>query len=95
MAKSRPREEYGEGDRPRKDKEGRERIVHIEIADHRFAGGPTPSAQAYARAVEQWSRLSGAVIRVPVQDLVSEPDSPMPPDVDADAPSGRPEERRD
>lgn len=95
MARSTRREGYEDGDHPRKDKEGRERVVHVEIADRRFAGGPTPSAQAYARAVDQWGRLSGAVIRVPVQDLASEPESPMPTDVDADAPPGRPEERRE
>jgi hypothetical protein len=93
MARSTRREGYEGGDRPRKDKEGRERVVHIAIADHRFAGGPRPSAQAYARAVEQWGRLNGAVIRVPVQDLAREPDSPMPNDVDANAPPGRPEQR--
>jgi hypothetical protein len=53
MARSTRREGYEGGDRPRKDKDGRERIVHIEIAERRFAGGPPPSPQAYARAIEQ------------------------------------------
>jgi hypothetical protein len=93
MARSTRREGYEGGDRPRKDKDGRERIVHIEIAERRFAGGPPPSPQAYARAIEQWRRLSGAVIHVPVQDLANAPESPMPTDVDADAPPGKPETR--
>ena len=93
MARSTRREGYRDDDRPHKDKEGRERIVHIEIADRRFAGGPRPSAQAYARAAAQWGRLRGAVIRMPVEDLVNAPDTPIPTDVDADAPPGNPERR--
>jgi hypothetical protein len=95
MARSRSREgqeDYGE--RPHKDKDGRDRIVHIEIAARRFAGGPAPSPEAYARATEQWRRLNGAVTYVPVQDLVKAPESPMPTDVDADAPPGKHETRR-
>jgi hypothetical protein len=93
MARSTRREGYRDDDRPRKDKDGRERVVHIEIAKRRFDGGPPPSPQAYARAIEQWRRLDGAVIYVPVQDLVNAPETAMPTDVDADAPAGKPDRR--
>ncbi len=71
--------------RPRKHKQGRERIVHIEIANRRLQGGLPPSPQAYARAFEQWRKLPGAVVHLPAADLARAPDTPMPVDRDAAA----------
>lgn len=71
--------------RPRKHKQGRERIVHIEIANRRLQGGAPPTPQAYARAFEQWRKLPGAVVHLPTADLARAPDTPMPVDQDAAA----------
>jgi hypothetical protein len=89
MPKSKPHDgKEGDG-RVRVDKDGRERVVHIEIAARRFAGGTPPSPEAYARAVKQWRQLDGALAYVPVDDLAKAPDTVLPTDVDASAQPGK------
>ena len=87
-------EQPGGPEKPRRDKDGRERIVHLEIAARRFAGGAAPTPEAYARAMEQWRQLPGAVQHLPVNDLAGAPDSAVPRDVDAETPPPPPKPPR-
>jgi hypothetical protein len=47
---------------------------HREIENLRFQGGLTPTAELYARAREQWYRLSGSVVRPSMNPILG--DSP-------------------
>ena len=53
----------GEGERPKR--EGREREIHEEIVRKRLEGGKPPTADTYARALEQWHKLPGSIVRPP------------------------------
>ncbi len=55
-------------ERPHRHRAGRDRIVHLEIIERRFAGSPPPTIEAYTKALEQWHRLPGSVIR-PATDI--------------------------
>jgi hypothetical protein len=83
--------EEGEGRRGRPHPEGREWRVFEEQIEKRLGGGAPPSPETYARALEQWNQLPGAVMRPPT-DVV--PPAPEPPDDipqdDADEGEGRP-----
>jgi hypothetical protein len=52
-------------ERPRHKPEGREHQVHQEILERRTRGGPEPTPEAYALALEQWRNLPGSVVRPP------------------------------
>ena len=80
---------------PRVDKNGRERAVHLEIIARRQGGGPPPTPEAYARAIEQWRQLPGAVVHVPVSDVAAAKPTPVPTDVDAEGPKGSEEPQND
>lgn len=71
-----PNQENPDDDGPRHDPEGRERQVHQEILERRLRGGPQPTPEEYARALEQWKNLPGSVIRPPT-DVT--PPHPQPP----------------
>ena len=58
-----PNEPYPGGEGPRG--EGREHQVHKEILERRMRGGPEPTPEAYARALEQWKNLPGSIVRPP------------------------------
>ena len=49
--------------------EGEERKIHEEIVDRRVTGGVTLAKEAirekYARALEQWQELPGAIVKPP------------------------------
>jgi hypothetical protein len=53
---------------PHRHRAGRDRIVHLEIIERRFAGSPPPTIEAYTKALEQWHRLPGSVMR-PATDI--------------------------
>jgi hypothetical protein len=58
------KEPYNHGEEPQK-KAGREREVHEKIIARHYEGGAPPSPEAYARALQQWQRLPGSVVRPP------------------------------
>ena len=60
-----PTKPNGEGERPKHRPHGREHQVHQEILDRRLRGGPKPTAQRYAHALEQWKNLPGSIVRPP------------------------------
>jgi hypothetical protein len=43
--------------------------VHRELLERRLEGGAPATPGAYARAIEQWRRLPGAVVSTQVADL--------------------------
>lgn len=49
-----------EGHRPRG--HGRERAVFLQYLATRWKGSAPPTAEAYARALQQWRKLPGAVM---------------------------------
>lgn len=63
-------------DRPRHDPEGREHQVHKEILERRVRGGPQPTPEAYARALEQWKKLPGSIVRPPSDVTPPPPQQP-------------------
>lgn len=78
---------------PKHNPEGREHQVHKEILERRMRGGPEPTPDAYARALEQWKNLPGSIVRPPTDvtpppaEEPSEPrdqggSSPSKPDAD-------------
>jgi hypothetical protein len=52
-------------ERPKHKPEGRDHQVHKEILERRMRGGPEPTPEAYARALEQWKNLPGSIVRPP------------------------------
>ena len=67
--------------RPRHRPQGREHQVHKEILERRWRGGPQPTPEHYQRALEQWKKLPGSVVRPPTD--INEPpaeEPPQPPD---------------
>jgi len=55
------------GDDPRRRREHREEggddpLRHARILQHRWEGSPPPTAERYARALQQWRALPGAVV---------------------------------
>lgn len=68
-------------DKPKHKPEGREHEVHKEILARRMRGGPEPTPEAYARALEQWQQLPGSVVRPPTDVTPSTPEPAEPPDV--------------
>jgi hypothetical protein len=54
-----------DGGRPHPDPSGRDRAVIIQILKKRLAGSPVPTAEMYAKALGQWHRLRGSLIREP------------------------------
>jgi len=45
--------------------EGEEHEVHQEILERRMRGGPKPTRESYERALEQWKKIPGSVVRPP------------------------------
>jgi hypothetical protein len=76
-----PNEPYPDRERPKHKPEGREHEVHKEILARRMRGGPEPTPEAYARALEQWQQLPGSVVRPPTDVTPSTPEPADPPDV--------------
>jgi hypothetical protein len=81
-----PNEPHERGERPERPRpQGRERKVHEEIIERRMGGGAPPTPEAYARALEQWHKLPGSVVR-PATDI-DLPVQESPKAGDADEPS--------
>lgn len=51
--------------RPRRKRDGRDRAVIVEIVKQRLEGGAPPTPEAYAKGLEQWQNLPGAITRSP------------------------------
>lgn len=56
------------------DGEQAERLIFQDLVQRRLGGGAPPSAEAYAKAMQQWQKLAGAVQFVAVP-LFPGPDS--------------------
>jgi hypothetical protein len=52
--------------------------IHREYVERRVGGGAPATPEAYARAIEQWHRMPGAV-RVPPSEVTGEQPKPTPP----------------
>jgi hypothetical protein len=50
-------------ERPRRRRMGREHAVHQQIVERRLCGGAPATPEAYAKALEEWQRLPGSVVR--------------------------------
>lgn len=85
-----PQQEDGDPDqrRPEHRPEGREHQVHQEILKRRLRGGPQPTPQDYARALEQWKNLPGSIVRPPT-DNPPPPETPPSPDEKPSEPGGQ------
>ena len=83
-APSRPSDREPPGEYPRR--RGREHEVHDEINERRLGGGADPTSEAFQRALEQWQRLPGSVVRPPSD--VKAPESPTPNDSGESGPPG-------
>ncbi len=69
------RDEEREGRHEPPHPEGRERRVFEEQMEKRLGGGAPPSPEAYARALEQWNRLPGAITKGPTNVIPPTPES--------------------
>jgi hypothetical protein len=83
-----PKEPYERGERPERPRpQGRERKVHEEIIERRLEGGAPPTPEAYARALEQWHKLPGSVMRPPTDITLPGQESPKSGGTDEPSPS--------
>jgi hypothetical protein len=58
---------------------GRERVVHEEIIAKRLEGGAPPTMDAYTRALEEWQKLPGSVMRTPTDVTLPPAQKPLKP----------------
>jgi len=65
MAKKTNPKEPEDQERPKHRPEGREHQVHKEILERRWRGGPEPKPEDFERALEEWKKLPGSIIRPP------------------------------
>ena len=72
-------EPYDDDKRPRHRPEGREHEVHKEILERRWRGGPQPTPEDYQRALDQWQKIPGSVVRPPTDIKPPGPDESAPP----------------
>lgn len=79
MAKKKKPEEPQGQERPKHKPEGREHQVHKEILERRWRGGPEPTPEAYARALEQWKNLPGSIVRPPTDITPPSDENPSKP----------------
>ena len=67
--RERKRHEHEHEHRRRSDRQheeiGDDPKAHMQILERRWLGSPPPTAQRYARAIEQWHALPGAVMYPP------------------------------
>jgi hypothetical protein len=88
MAKKKKPEKPEVPGRPKHKPEGREHQVHKEILERRWRGGPEPTPEAYARALEQWKNLPGSIVRPPT-DITPPPDENPSKPTDKGSPAPR------
>jgi hypothetical protein len=77
--------------RPKHKPEGREHQVHKEILARRMRGGPEPTPETYARALEQWKKLPGSVVRPPTDVTLPPPVEPSG-SADQGSPTSQPDD---
>lgn len=68
--------------RNRRGEEGRntgEHEIFVEQVQRRLGGGASPTAEAYAKAMQQWQSLAGAVQFVAVPSFPDSDPEPTPP----------------
>jgi len=65
----RPKNPSDYHDRPEADRGGKDRVVILDLVRRRLEGGAPPTPGAYARALEQWQKLPGAVVHVPATEM--------------------------
>jgi hypothetical protein len=82
---------YPDDDGPQHRPEGREHQVHKEILDRRMRGGPEPTPDAYARALEQWKNLPGSIVRPPTDVTPPPAEEPSEPADQGGASPAKPE----
>ena len=77
------------GDEPRNEPEGRDFNVFVDIVKRRLAGGVPATPEAYARGLEQWKQLPGAVTRDAgtIKGALDAPPSPGAEDPEGEQPS--------
>jgi hypothetical protein len=92
MAKEKNPKKPDDEDRPKHKPEGREHQVHKEILERRWKGGPEPKPEDFERALEQWKKLPGAIIRPPT-DVTPPPfDEPSKPEDEGSPTNQKPED---
>ena len=79
--------EPGNGPQPRRNRNVDRTLVHRDYLRRRLEGGAPATPEAYARAIEQWHQLPGAVRCAPVTVPTRGEAAPQPADVSALAPS--------
>jgi hypothetical protein len=51
---------------------GRDHPVHQQIVARRLGGGAQATPEAYAKALEEWKRLPGSVVRPPSDEKLAQ-----------------------
>jgi hypothetical protein len=64
-----PRGKQAHGAAPQRNRGANRRKVHRELVARRLEGGAPPTVEAYARALEQWQHLPGAIGAVHVPNF--------------------------
>ena len=59
---------------------GREHAVHQEIINRRLGGGAPATPDAYAKALEEWHKLPGSVVRPPSDEKPATKSAPAAPE---------------
>lgn len=62
-------------DEPKHRRAGREHEVHQDILERRMRGGPPPTPELYRKALEQWNKLPGSVVRPPTDVVPEKPEA--------------------
>lgn len=70
------------GVQPRRDRYVNRVEAQQALTSRRWQGGPPPTTELLARAIEQWQQLPGAVVSVPVSDLTSAQTDTTPDETD-------------
>jgi hypothetical protein len=77
---SQPNSPAAVGSTPQRDRNANRRAVHAKFLARRIGGGASATPEAYARAIEQWQQLPGAVVNLPVTNLIQAQAPPTPSD---------------
>ena len=78
-------ERRDERERPHRRRNGREHAVHVQIMERHFAGGPAPTQELLAVALDQWRRLPGSIVRPPTDITLPDGIPPISGTVDDEA----------
>jgi hypothetical protein len=72
-------DDNGNGDGHGEHEPSGEREIFVDMVQRRMGGGAPPSAEAYAKAMQQWRKLPGAVGFVAVPNVPEADDGPSTP----------------